>query len=142
MDGLIVVASISLVEIGGRIRTLTERPTEAEAVDEPTPVRADLAESKPVYTNEDIWGPEPPTVEPAPAPAVTRTPAKRVTPRPVSAEKVAKAAAKMPDAPVSQIAAKAGVSVSTARRHLAALRVTDASPSAPLPAETSALAAA
>ncbi|WP_420118265.1 DUF2637 domain-containing protein [Micromonospora sp.] len=141
VDGLIVVASISLVEIGGRIRTLTETATEAEAVSEPTPAPADLVESKPVYTNEDIWGPEQPA-EPAPAPPVKKTPAKRVTPRPVSAEKVAKAAAKMPDAPVSEIAAKAGVSVSTARRHLAALRVTDASPSAPVPAETPALAAA
>ncbi|MEU8111532.1 DUF2637 domain-containing protein [Micromonospora sp. NPDC048947] len=143
VDGLIVVASISLVEIGGRIRTLTE----AASVSESAPVPADLVESKSAYTNEDIWGPETPaapvpTVEVAPAPAVKKTPVKRVTPRPVSAEKVAKAAAKMPDAPVSQIAAKAGVSVSTARRHLAALRVTDASPSAPLPAETSALIAA
>ncbi|MEV1107080.1 DUF2637 domain-containing protein [Micromonospora sp. NPDC049751] len=142
VDGLIVVASISLVEIGGRIRTLTESPTEAEAVDEPTPAPADLVESKPVYTNEDVWGPELPAAEPAPVPVVKKTPAKRVTPRPVSAEKVAKVAAKMPDAPVSEIAAKAGVSVSTARRHLAALRVTDASPSAPVPAETPALAAA
>ncbi|RAO44463.1 DUF2637 domain-containing protein [Micromonospora saelicesensis] len=142
VDGLIVVASISLVEIGGRIRTLTETATEATPVSESAPALANLVESKPVYTNEDIWGPEPPAVEPAPAPAVKKTPAKRVTPRPVSAEKVAKAAAKMPDAPVSQIAAKAGVSVSTARRHLAALRVTDASPSAPLPAETPALIAA
>ncbi|RQX09012.1 DUF2637 domain-containing protein [Micromonospora arida] len=143
VDGLIVVASISLVEIGGRIRTLTE----AASVSEPAPSPADVVESKSVYTNEDIWGPETsaapvPTVQVAPAPAVKKTPVKRVTPRPVSAEKVAKAAAKMPDAPVSQIAAKAGVSVSTARRHLAALRVTDASPSAPLPAETPALAAA
>ncbi|MFD6681343.1 DUF2637 domain-containing protein [Micromonospora parva] len=147
VDGLIVVASISLVEIGGRIRTLTETATEAASVSEPAPTPADVIESKSVYTNDDTWGPETsavpvPTVEVAPAPAVKKTPVKRVTPRPVSAEKVAKVAAKMPDAPVSQIAAKAGVSVSTARRHLAALRVTDASPSAPLPAETPALAAA
>lgn len=140
VDGLIVVASISLVEIGGRIRTLTEATFETAPVSEPAP--AGLVESKPVYTNEDIWGPKLPAAEPAPAPVVKKTPAKRVTPRPVSAEKVAKAAAKMPDAPVSEIAAKAGVSVSTARRHLAALRVTDASPSAPLPAETPTLAAA
>ncbi|TCB93518.1 DUF2637 domain-containing protein [Micromonospora zingiberis] len=138
VDGLIVVASISLVEIGGRIRTLTE----AASVREPAPAPTDLIESKPVYTNEDIWGPESPTVESVSDPAVKRTPAKRVTPRPVSADKVAKVAAKMPDAPVSQIAAKAGVSVSTARRHLAALRVTDASPSAPVPAETPTLTAA
>ncbi|WP_455644450.1 DUF2637 domain-containing protein [Micromonospora carbonacea] len=58
VDGLIVVASISLVEIGGRIRALTETTIEAEAVSEPAPAPADLVESKPVYTNEDIWGPD------------------------------------------------------------------------------------
>ncbi|WP_433346022.1 DUF2637 domain-containing protein [Micromonospora sp. CA-111912] len=131
VDGLIVVASISLVEIGGRIRTLTDAVPVAAA----TPAIA------------DVTAPETPAapvaaVDPVPVPAVKKLSAKRVTPRPASAEKVAKVAAKMPDAPVSQIAAKAGVSVSTARRHLATLRVTDASPSAPLPAETPALAAA
>ena len=51
---------------------------------------------------------------------VTTTGPKRVTPRPASAQRVAKAAAKMPGATVAQIAAKAGVSESTARRHLPA----------------------
>lgn len=120
VDGLIVVASVSLVEIGGRIRALTE-------------------------TAEQVTAPEaaPEPIAPAAeATSVTRARPKRVTPRPASAAKVAKVAAKMPGAPVAQIAAKAGVSPSTARRHLAALRVTDASPSAPVAAETPALATA
>lgn len=41
-----------------------------------------------------------------------------MTRRPVSADKVARAAARSPDATVAQIAAKAGVSESTARRYL------------------------
>ncbi|MFC7530489.1 DUF2637 domain-containing protein [Actinoplanes sp. GCM10030250] len=129
VDGLIVVASISLVEIGRRIRALNETATET------TP--ADAEAIVPVTPAAPL-----PAADPAPIPAIKRTPAKRVTPRPASAEKVAKVAARMPDAPVSQIAAKAGVSISTARRHLAALRVSDASPSAPVAAETPALAAA
>ena len=135
VDGLIVVASISLVEIGGRIRTLAETSTEAAPVNEPASAAAEVTAS----ATPDV----PVTaVEPAPAPTVKKTPTKRVTPRPASAQKVAKVAAKMPAAPISEIAAKAGVSVSTARRHLAALRVTDASPSAPVPAETPAPIAA
>ncbi|WP_433797403.1 DUF2637 domain-containing protein [Actinoplanes sp. CA-252034] len=125
VDGLIVVASISLVEIGGRIRTLAD-----PAIEEPAPVVAK------VPTTETV------AVAPVPVPVVTKTPAKRVTPRPASAEKVAKAAAKLPGATVAEIAAKAGVSVSTARRHLPAQRVTDASPFAPAHAETPTLVAA
>ncbi|MBO3740004.1 DUF2637 domain-containing protein [Actinoplanes flavus] len=135
VDGLIVVASISLVEVGARIRALTDNTMTA-------PAAAVSAVSEPAETVTDV--PADPVVavdEVAPAP-VKKVPAKRVTPRPVSAAKVAKVAAKMPDAPVSQIAEKAGVSVSTARRHLAALRVTDASPTAPVAAETPTLAAA
>jgi hypothetical protein len=130
VDGLIVVASISLVEIGGRIRALAE----------PAPAVAPAVTTAPAV-------PEPVTLAPVTEPEraarpVKKAPAKRVTPRPASAEKVARAAAKSPGASVAEIAKKADVSVSTARRHLAALRVTDASPSAPVPAETPALAAA
>ncbi|MFI1994972.1 DUF2637 domain-containing protein [Actinoplanes sp. NPDC020271] len=132
VDGLIVVASISLVEIGGRIRALADDAVPAES---PAPATAEvIAPQTPAA---------PVTVaEPAPVPTVKTSPAKRVTPRPASAEKVAKAAAKMPGATVAEIAAKAGVSVSTARRHLPAQRVTDASPFAPVAAETPALIAA
>ena len=131
VDGLIVVASVSLVEIGGRIRALTEHTTTPAAVPEVAAVTEPLIEPEPV--------PAPPV---EPVPLVAPPSVKRVTPRPASAAKVAKVAARMPDASVAQIAEKAGVSTSTARRHLAALRVTDASPSGPVPAETPALAAA
>jgi hypothetical protein len=131
VDGLIVVASISLVEIGGRIRALTEHAATVTPTAETVHV-----ETEPVIV-ASVDEPEPAASRP-----VKKAPVKRVTPRPASAEKVAKVAAKMPGAPVAQIAAKAGVSPSTARRHLAALRVTDASPSAPVPAETPALVAA
>lgn len=130
VDGLIVVASICLVEIGGRIRALIEVTPAPIAVPAVAP-----STEKPVEK-------EPAGEEPKPAPVVKKVPVKRVTPRPASAEKVAKVAAKMPGAPVKQIAEKAGVSPSTARRHLAALSATDASPSGPVPAETPALAAA
>jgi hypothetical protein len=134
VDGLIVVASVSLVEIGARIRALTDVTEPAAPVEVPAPPAADPA-------------PEPvaaPVIEdkPAPAPVVKKTPVKRVMPRPASAAKVAKVAAKMPGAPVKAIAEKAGVSPSTARRQLAALSATEASPSAPVAAETPALATA
>jgi len=78
----------------------------------------------------------------APVPTLRKAPVKRVTPRPASAAKVAKVAAKMPGASAAAIAVKAGVSPSTVRRHLAALAAADASPSAPVPAETPVLIAA
>lgn len=86
--------------------------------------------------------PMPALPAPAPAGAGRKAPAKRVTPRPASAEKVAKAAAKLPGATVAQIAARAGVSERTARRYLPDPAATVAAPSAPAPAETPALAAA
>ncbi len=129
VDGLMVMATGALLATARRAAAL---PVPATV---PTPVAAAVATPEPVAA---------PVIEdqPAPVPVVKKTPAKRVTPRPASAEKVAKVAAKMPGAPVAQIAAKAGVSPSTVRRHLAALSVTDASPSAPVPAETPALVAA
>jgi hypothetical protein len=131
VDGLIVVASISLVEIGGRIRALAD----PETVTIPAAAPVEIPAAVPAV--EQVPEPTPVAVKPA-----KKAPVKRVTPRPASAEKVAKVAAKLPGAPVAEIAAKAGVSPSTARRHLKALGVTDASPSAPVPAETPALAAA
>lgn len=66
-----------------------------------------------------------PSVEPAePADTASGPPVPptrpRVTRRPESAAKVARAAAKMPGATAAQIAARAGVSESTARRYLPA----------------------
>ncbi|SNY52044.1 winged helix-turn-helix domain-containing protein [Paractinoplanes atraurantiacus] len=132
VDGLMVMASAALLATAHRAAT-AEDTVPAES---PAPVAAEV-------TTTPETPAEPIAAEaPAPVPAVKKTPAKRVTPRPASAEKVAKAAAKLPGATVSEIAAKAGVSTSTARRHLATLRVTDASPSAPVPAETPHLVAA
>ncbi|GLW31232.1 DUF2637 domain-containing protein [Actinoplanes regularis] len=140
VDGLIVVASISLVEIGGRIRVLAEGtgptapviPRSATDILMPEVAAHRARRAAELAASQTVASTRP----------VKKTPAKRVTPRPASAEKVAKAAAKLPGATVAEIAAKAGVSVSTARRHLPAQRVTDASPSAPVPAETPALIAA
>ncbi|WP_203833184.1 hypothetical protein [Actinoplanes regularis] len=89
-------------------------------------------------------GTDPVPALPAPASAAAgrKAPAKRVTPRPASAEKVVKAAAKLPGATVAQIAARAGVSERTARRYLPDPAATVAAPSAPAPAETPVLAAA
>ena len=119
VDGLIVVASVSLVEIGGRIRALTE--SAAVTVTAPVPI---------------------PVPRPVAAPVAFKPPVKRVKPRPASADKVAKAATKMPGASVAEIAAKAGVSESTARRYLPTAAASVASPSTPVPAETPSLAAA
>ena len=129
VDGLMVMATGALLATARRTAAL---PVPAAA---PAPAAAEVPASEPAAA---------PEIEAVPAPglAARKTPAKRVTPRPASAEKVAKVAAKMPGASAAAIAAKAGVSPSTARRHLAALSVTDASPSAPVPAETPALIAA
>ena len=138
VDGLIVIASISLVEIGGRIRRLQAEPDPAAAPVQPATMSQSTTTSEPT-------GPviEPAaTIKPVPVKPAAEVRPKRVTPRPASADKVAKVAAKMPGASAAEIAAKAGVSPSTARRHLAALRATEASPSASLPAETPTLVAA
>ncbi|WP_433299670.1 DUF2637 domain-containing protein [Actinoplanes sp. CA-030573] len=137
VDGLIVVASISLVEIGGRLRAAAEPSIEART-DVSRPVELDASTPPASATAAQIEPAAEPVAEPV---AVTPRP-KRVTPRPASADKVAKAAAKLPGASVAQIAKKAGVSVSTARRHLPAARTADASASAPVPAETPVLVAA
>jgi hypothetical protein len=131
VDGLMVMATGALLATARRITAAEPAPVTA-----PATAPADVTVTAP---------------EPTPAPAADTTPAvkavakpapaKRVVRQPASAEKVAKAAAKMPGATVAAIAAKAGVSESTARRHLpAAAAVT--SPIAPVPAETPTLAAA
>jgi hypothetical protein len=128
VDGLMVMAT------GALLATATRRPAvivTPETVPAAAPLTTPDAPAVPVAD-----------ATPTPAPTVKRTPAKRVTPRPASAVKVAKVAAKMPGASAAVIAAKAGVSPSTARRHLAALSASDASPSAPVPAETPDLIAA
>jgi hypothetical protein len=125
VDGLMVMATGALLATARRVAVpaVDTVPVAVEAVAE-TPAAAVI---------------EAPAV---PVPAARKTPAKRVTPRPASAAKVAKVAAKMPGASAAAIAEKAGVSPSTVRRHLAALAAADASPSAPVPAETPTLVAA
>jgi hypothetical protein len=124
VDGLMVVATGALL--------VTARRTAA------------VADTAPAVTGSPadvtVTAPEPP-----PAPSVDAKPAagKRVSRKPASAEKVARAAAKLPGATVAQIAAKAGVSESTARRHMpAAAAATVPSLTAPVPAETPHLIAA
>ncbi len=128
VDGLMVMATGALLATARRAVAIAERIAPATA---PAPVVAEVAAPETVAT---------PRIEDAPV--VKKTPVKRVTPRPASAEKVAKVAAKMPGASAAAIAVKAGVSASTARRHLAALTAADASPFAPVPAETPSLIAA
>jgi hypothetical protein len=120
VDGLVVVASVCLVELAGRIRTTTE------AVPAPPPVVAapvDTTMPAPAEVTADPVDPQPaPPLTPAASPRATRPAGRPARPRssrrPPSADKVAKAAARMPGATVAAIAARAGVSESTARRYL------------------------
>lgn len=103
VDGLVVVASVSLVELGGRIGAAT--------AETPEPV---TVASGPVWDYAAPIGPMPsPEPEPDARPRVTRPRAKTLN----SAEKVRRAAEKLPDGTVAQIAAKAGVSEATVRRY-------------------------
>lgn len=107
VDGLVVVASVSLVELGGRIAAATAG----------TPETATVA-SGPVWDYAAPIGPMPapvasPEPEPDARPRVSRPRAKTLN----SAEKVRRAAEKLPDGTVAQIAARAGVSEATVRRY-------------------------
>jgi hypothetical protein len=109
VDGLVVVASVSLVEIAARLRA-TSTPA-AAVVEPPAPVTTpdpDPAE-KTAETSEVL----------AVRPRVS-TPARRTT-RPASrsaADKVTRLRTRYPEWTVGQIAEKAGVTERTARRHL------------------------
>jgi len=135
VDGLIVVASICLVELGGRISAI--RPSTvplAEAghvsmvFDYPRPIGPEpISEpvSEPVAARFDHDRP----IGPMPAPAAR---ARRQPPRSLTAaERVLAAHRRAPRATHEQIAARADVSVSTVKRY----RPTS-SPSAPDAAET------
>jgi hypothetical protein len=102
------VALLMVVEV-------LSRRGKTSLAEQPTPVVAPAP--APVPAAAPTLAPADPTPTPAPAPAAK--PARpRTSRRPPSADKVAKAAAKMPGATVAAIAARAGVSESTARRHL------------------------
>jgi hypothetical protein len=126
VDGLIVVASICLVELAGRIRAAEESSRDArmafEAARDAALAAAGPVDDEPVA---DPWqyatpiGPEP--VKP------DRVKARSLT----AAERVTAAHEKLPAATHERIAKVAKVSVSTVKRH----RPTG-SPSEPAPAET------
>jgi hypothetical protein len=116
VDGLIVVASISLVEISGRIRALSAAT--AEPVQAAAPPAAALELGVPTT---EVIPTEPPAVEPV---QVTERPVKKATPvravkrQPSAAERVARAVARTPDATPAQIAARLELSERTVQRHM------------------------
>ncbi len=155
VDGLVVVASVCLVELGGRIQQLTApmtapvvtasvtpADTSIDSRDDATPaVTTPAAETVTDDADPVVTQPLPAASEPAAddaAPDANVVPAataeetipavqpRRRNDRPAAATarsrataaKVARVAARMPGAAPSQIAAKAGVSESTVRRHL------------------------
>jgi hypothetical protein len=139
VDGLVVVASVSLVELAGRIAAISKPATvpAPEPAAEPTP-----APVEPVTPYTPEAAPEPvaePVTEPAPAdaPQGTRSAGRARSKSLTSAAKVARVAAKMPGATPAKVAAKVGVSESTARRYMPPAKPDSLpSPSGPLPAET------
>jgi hypothetical protein len=117
VDGLIVVASICLVELAGRIRADETQPAAPAVRSEPLP--------EPILSRFDHDRPIGPM--PAPAARTRRQPARSLT----AAERVAAAHGKAPGSTNAEIAARAKVSVSTVKRYRPA-----GSPSGPDAAET------
>jgi lambda repressor-like predicted transcriptional regulator len=116
VDGLMVMATGALIATATRRAAVTEPVTApaAERSAEPVPMAdppatATSAAESPADATATATTAVKPAVKPT-RPKVTR--------RPASADKVAKVAARMPGATVAAIAAKAGVSESTARRYL------------------------
>ncbi len=139
VDGLMVMATGALIATGARRTGVPATVTEATW---PTP--GDVTQARRPGSVTAEASPDA-AVETSPVPVVDAKPAgPRVMRKPPSADKVAKAAAKMPGATVAAIAAKAGVSESTARRYLPADRPVPAaamaSPTRMRPAETPTLA--
>lgn len=116
VDGLIVVASICLVELGGRIAA-----AQIEPVHEPLIEAEDLAGDEPAL---DPWlysvpfpeAAEEPTAEPVREP-VQRTRVNRSTRLTAGAKRVIAAHRREPNASNERIAKLAGVSVSTVKRN-------------------------
>jgi hypothetical protein len=109
VDGLVVVASVSLVEIAARLRA-TSAPA-VVVVEPPAPV----AEPEPDTATESGETSEVLAVRPRVTSPARRT--SRPAPRSAAAE-VTRLRDKYPDWTVGQIAAKAGVAERTVRRHL------------------------
>ncbi|MEV4708890.1 DUF2637 domain-containing protein [Actinoplanes sp. NPDC049316] len=116
VDGLIVVASICLVELGGRIRTAdTTTGVDHDGplmvrLDYPAPIGPMPAPGR-VVDHEDQAVPDP--VQAAPE----RTRAARVRRRLTAAERITAAHSKNPDATHHEIAAAARVSLTSVKRH-------------------------
>ncbi|MFC0533953.1 hypothetical protein [Phytohabitans kaempferiae] len=128
VDGLMVMATGALLATGTRRAVATDAP--AVPIPAVAPVAAPAIDPAPVTSAPKSTGN-------ASRPQVAR--------KAPSADKVAKAAAKMPGATIAAIAAKAGVSESTARRYLPTVRpaesaATVASATPARPAATPALA--
>lgn len=92
VDGLVVVASVCLVELSGRLL--------------PADVKPDTTEDKPADVKPDV-------APPAAKPAGSRTPRKRDT-----SKAVARLRARHPDLSSAEIARRLGVTDRTVRRHL------------------------
>lgn len=104
VDGLVVVASVCLVDLSGRLL-----PTDVEpkaAADKPADTTPDTTEDKPADTNPGV-------TPPAAKPSGSRTPRKRDT-----GKAVARLHARHPNLPAAEIAKRLGVTDRTVRRHL------------------------
>jgi outer membrane biosynthesis protein TonB len=147
VDGLVVVASVSLVEIAARLRQASAEPADVAPpapISEPLPEPEPIPEPEPEPETETEPEPEPetetetetesePETEPEPEPEPKRrvpNPRRRPAVR-SAAEKVTRLRTKNPDWTVRQIAEKAGVTERTARRHL---NTPAAAPAAVIPA--------
>jgi hypothetical protein len=120
VDGLVVVASVCLVELGGRIRAAQTAPaSEDYGTSEVDPFTIALAAQAALAVALEPVDELSVAAPSASGPEIS--PARRRRPAPTVASKVARIAGRNPDATPAQIAAKAGISESTARRHLAAI---------------------
>lgn len=128
VDGLVVVASICLVEIGSRLRALSvgevpalpaetapkadqklnEQPDDDPGHSKHKPLRQPLASDQPDHADDHVYGPK--RQEPHQKQAVSRPTA--------TALAVSRLRTRHPDWTAAQIAARLGVHASTVRRHL------------------------
>ena len=109
VDGLIVVASVCLVELADRIRHVSVAPD--PAAETQADAQADVAPDPQADIQPDTT-PEPPT----PAVPATKRPARKRD----TGKQVARLRARHPDLPAQEIARRLGVTDRTVRRHLAA----------------------
>jgi hypothetical protein len=114
VDGLIVVASVCLVELGGRIHATqeTQPAAIADSVSERPATLSTVASAVPLGQPVDT---------PADTPAGTALPARRPRRTMPTATRVARARAKYPTATLGELAAKTGLSAKTISRYLKAM---------------------